>query len=321
MIFQENDLSNDKFYIIFSGVVSIVTQKKENVFIEENEEENTKLVEKFTRKKTTHLTTVKISTTEDREKSPKKFSLFTPFLEKVMNENENNEEQVKKKGSFFTVAINLKKMRKKQKQINVEDILKRNSTDIDGEEKFEEKLKNYGFVLNNLTQGESFGEKALLGEACKRTATVVAATDVELLIIKKQNFLEITQKFNLEKEKKKRLLMHALPYLNTIRSINTLENLLYCFKEENLIFGFCVTEEDSIDVGEKIYFLAEGRCKVERKFYETNNSITQVTNCQITEVSNESIIGEEILFEEQSFYKYTVTVKLFVIFSLIIYCR
>ena len=200
--------------------------------------------------------------------------------------------------------------------MNVEEIIKRGS--IDGEQNLDDKFKSYGFVLNNLTQGESFGEKALLGEVSKRTATVVAATDVELMIIKKRSFLEITQKFNLEKEKKRKLFMRMLPYLNLIRSINTLENLLYCFKEENLILGFCVTEEDSIDAEGKIYFLAEGRCKVERKFTETKNSVTQVTNCQIAEVSDESIIGEEILFEEQSLYKYTVTVTNFInIFQII----
>ena len=65
-----------------------MTQKKENVFIEENQEENTKLVEKFSRKKTL-VTTVKLASNEDlKEKSPKKFSLFTPFLEKLMTQNQ-----------------------------------------------------------------------------------------------------------------------------------------------------------------------------------------------------------------------------------------
>lgn len=288
-----------------------MTQKKENVFIEENQQENTKLVEKFTRKKTL-VPTVKLASNEDlKEKSPKKFSLFTPFLEKLITQTQ---ETTKKKNSVFTLATNVAKMRKKHKQMNVEEIIKRDSGE--GERNMDEKLKSYGFVLNNLTQGESFGEKALLGEVSKRTATVVAATDVELLIIKKRNFLEITQKFNLEKEKKRKLLMRMLPYLTIIRSINTLENLLYCFKEENLILGFCVTEEDSIDTEEKIFFLAEGRCKVERRFAETKNGITQITSCQITEVSNESIIGEEILFEEQSLYKYTVTVLIVINFTL-----
>lgn len=293
IIFQENDSSNDKFYIILSGVINILTQKKENVFIDENKEENQKLVERIiTRKQTIATPTQK-----------NKFSLFTPFIE---NSITTTPLILKKKDSTVTLASNITKTRKKM-NFNLEEVLKRSSGDQESEN-FDDRIKEFGFVLNSLTEGESFGEKALLGEAGKRTATVVAQTDVELLIIKKRNFLEITQKFNMEKEKKKKFLMSTLPYLKTIHSMNTLENLLYCFKEENLIFGFSVTEEDSIDSEEKIYFLLEGTCKVERNFIQVENNSIQVTSCQITEVSDGSIIGEEILFEQESFYKYTVIV-------------
>jgi len=281
-------------------VINILTQKKENIYIDENKEENSKLFDKITRKKSIFINNNLAFSAELRDKSPKKFSLFTPFLDKVITTQNNLS---KKKSSVITFASNLTKVRKKM-DVNIVDILKKNSQ----EEELDEKLKEFGFVLNSLTQGESFGEKALLGEGGKRTATVVATTDVQLMIIKKRNFLEITQKFNLEKEKKRRFLMNVLPFLNTIRSITNLENLMYCFKEENLILGFCVIEEDSFDREGKIYFLLEGRCRVERKYYQIINDITKVINCQITEVSDESIIGEEILFEEQPLYKYTVTV-------------
>ena len=284
------------------------------MFIDENKEENNKLVEKINRKKSVLLTNVTpgLSFSSESREFPKKFSLFTPFLNQVISQNPLPS-QTTKKSSILTLASKMTKAKKKM-PINIGDLVKKNSNEAD----FDDKMKSFGFVLNNLAQGESFGEKALLGEAMRRTATIVAATDVELLIIKKRNFLAITQKFNLEKEKKRNFLMNILPYLNNIRSINTLENLFYCFKEENLILGFCVTEEDAIDTSEKIYFLVEGRCRVERKFYQLNNNITQVMNCQITEVTNNSIIGEEILFEEQSFYKYTVTVRNNIIFFKII---
>lgn len=273
--------------------------------MEENKQENKTIIEKLARKKTQNFTVI-VSKDNEKERSPKKFSLFAPFVENLLVQQQT-EQKSRASGSFLTVGPNLVKFKKKQvKKHNVEEILKNASNES---ETMDERLKTYGFVLNNLGQGESFGEKALLGEASRRTATVVASTDVELLVLKKKNFLEITQKFNLEKERKKKFLLKVLPYLNIIRSINTLENLFYCFKEENLILGFAVTEEDQIDPEEKIFFLVEGRCKIERKFYETCKGLTQVTNCQIAEVTSESMIGEEILFEEHSQYKYTVTVK------------
>lgn len=293
IIFQENDPSNDKFYIILSGTVKIVTQKKENVYIDENKKENNKFLDQIQRKKTlNNLNSAVISS--------KKFSLMTNF-DNISSMNNNTVD--KDKAQLPQNASPLRKIRKKN--ISIEEILsKQNSV-----ENFDEKLKSFGYILNELSKGESFGEKALLGEAGKRTATVIASTDVELLIIKKKNFLEITQKFNFEKERKRNFLMGVLPFLKSIRSISNLENLLYCFKEENIPLGFLVTEEDNIDSDEKIYFLIEGRCKVERKFIEIHENQTLMNQHQITEVVAGSIIGEEILFEEEPIHKYRVTVK------------
>lgn len=282
--------------------MKILTQKKENVYIDENKAENSRLYQNIQRKKTLQ--------TPPSATSPRKFSLLTPiFVEKMASQLTTNPNKNKSPGAVGGLMNSIRK----KKMVNIHEILKRDLEE--NSEDLNEKLKNFGYAINELTTGESFGEKALLGEAGRRTATVVAATYVELLVIKKRNFLEITQKFNIEKEKKRKILMKALPFLKTIRSANNLENLLYCFKEENLVIGFSVTEENTIDPEEKIYFLAEGRCKIERKYFQKIENQTILLNCQITEVNGESIIGEEILFDEESYYKYTVSVSIFFIFK------
>lgn len=188
--------------------MSIVTKNKESVFVEENKQENKTIIEKLARKKTQNFTVI-VSKDNEKERSPKKFSLFAPFVENLLVQQQT-EQKSRASGSFLTVGPNLVKFKKKQvKKHNVEEILKNASNES---ETMDERLKTYGFVLNNLGQGEAFGEKALLGEASRRTATVVASTDVELLVLKKKNFLEITQKFNLEKERKKKFLLKVLPY-------------------------------------------------------------------------------------------------------------
>ena len=182
------------------------------------------------------------------------------------------------------------------------------------DEEFLLKVQELGYVRNELSEGDCFGEKALLaseGELARRTATVLAKTDVEFLILKKNDFMEITQNFNKEKERKKKFLISVIPFLNNITSAGTLENLMYSFKEEKIILGLTLTNEEDVDRDQKIYFLIEGRCRVERKYFNMNNGLFQVFDCQICDVSDNSIIGEEILLNDNAPYKYTVTVFFF----------
>lgn len=118
-------------------------------------------------------------------------------------------------------------------------------------------------------------------------------------------------KFNKEKKKKQNSLFKVLPFLKSISSISTLENLMYSFKEENIILGLTVTNENDIDKDGKIYFLVEGRCRVARMYSQTKNGLKETNDCLICEVADAGIFGDEILESNRSSYKYTVTVNIF----------
>lgn len=162
-------------------------------------------------------------------------------------------------------------------------------------------MNEIGSKLNELGPGEAFGEKALLAtdlDHAKRSATIVALTDVEFMIIKKAEFEKIVQRFSIQNEIKMEFLTKIMPFLKSIRSISTLENLVYSFKEETIGMNMTVTEENQYDPNEKIYVLFEGLCRVEKHFEFTINGIQHSLECRICDLVEGSLIGEEIIFKD-----------------------
>lgn len=163
---------------------------------------------------------------------------------------------------------------------------------------------------NELSIGEAFGEKALLmsEENAKRTATVVALTNCEFMVVRKLEFDLIVQKYSKENEKKMQFFMKLLPFLSSINSINTLENLIYSFKEISFSNGNMVVEQGKIDSEERIFFLSDGKCLVEqeREYLENKKKIKK--KCELSQLGEYSVIGEEILFMEKPQYLYSAKV-------------
>lgn len=88
---------------------------------------------------------------------------------------------------------------------------------------------------------------------------------------------------------------------------------MYSFKEEIIILGLTITNENEIDKDGKIYFLVEGRCRVGKMYNQTKNGLKEIKDCMICEVADAGIVGEEILENNRSSYKYTVTVNIFLV--------
>ena len=203
IIFKEGDRSNEKFYIIISGTVFIYLQDK-SVYMQENLDKTQGEI-------------------QSHQKSPllrRKSSLFgSPKLI-------SRDLKYKKKGSVMTPTL----AHTFQKHSFEQEVSRIRLFD-------EKVMPEIGTKRNELGPGEAFGEKALLindPELAKRTATIVAATDVEFMIIKKMQFDRIIQRFSKQNEKKVDFLKQVLPFLNSIHSISTLENLVYSFKEESI---------------------------------------------------------------------------------------
>ena len=290
IIFREGDRSNEKFYIIISGQVHIFLMDK-SVFIQENLEK----------------TQNESVNTSQKSQIRRKSSLFcSPKL--------TNPNSFRKKGSAMTTTfvhnfpkhlIDLENFTMKPRILN------------------ENLMLEIGTKRNELGPGEAFGEKALIKsnpEQAKRTATIIAATDVEFIIIKKIEFDRIIQRFSKQNEMKFEFLSKVLPFLRSIRSVSTSENLVYSFKEETIGLNMTVIEENQYDPLEKVYFLSEGSCRVEKQFSFLINGISHTTSCNICDLVEGSLIGEEIIFQDfgknnsnseenvQNLYNYTVIV-------------
>ena len=281
IIFKEGDRSNEKFYIVISGTVHIYLQDK-SVFMQENLEKSQ----------------VEVPVIE-KSALRRKSSLYTS--PKIIN----NDAFVKKKGSVMTASFS----HHFQKHVFEADSSKARFFDP-------KNLPEIGTKRNELGPGEAFGEKALLinePELAKRTATIVAATDVEFMIIRKMEFDRIIQRFSKQNEKKVDFLKKTLPFLNSIHSISTLENLVYSFKEETIGINMTVTQENDYDFAEKIYFVHEGLCRVEKTHNFFMNGISHSLNCNVCDLGEGSLIGEEIIFKEkikklETFNQYSYTV-------------
>ena len=273
IIFKEGDPSNEKFYIIISGQVHIYLQDK-SVFIQENLEKTQKDNIAMQNQKQ-----MVIRRKSSLFSSPK---LTSPLLPR-------------KKGSVMTPTFSHHFQKHAYEQDNV--LVKPRYLDPD-------LMPEIGSKRNELGPGEAFGEKALLisdPDLAKRTATIIAATDVEFMIIKKVEFDRITQRFSKQNEMKFEFLTQTLPFLRSIRSVSTLENLVYSFKEENIGYNMTVVEENEYDPLEKVYFLNEGVCRVEKQFSFLINSISHTAKCNICDLVEGSLIGEEVIFKD--FYK------------------
>ena len=268
VIFREGDRSNEKFYIIISGQVHIFLLDK-SVFIQENLEKNqnesvNQSHKSQARRKSSLFCSPKLT---NPNLFRKKGSVMTPTIVHHFQKHSIDQENFTLKPRFFDPNL----------------------------------MAEIGTKRNELGPGEAFGEKALLKsnpEQAKRTATIIAATDVEFIIIKKMEFDRITQRFSKQNEWKFEFLSKVLPFLRSIRSISTLENLVYSFKEETIGLNMNVIEEKQYDPLEKVYFLSEGSCRVEKQFRFLLNGISHTTTCNICDLVEGSLIGEEIIFQD-----------------------
>ena len=82
------------------------------------------------------------------------------------------------------------------------------------------------------------------------------------MVIKREDFLKVTNKYDRIQDLKKDFLMEVIPFLNQINSKKTLSDLLYDFKFETLSINQSITKQGA--VGEKVFLLYQGECRVEK---------------------------------------------------------
>lgn len=333
LILKEGDKSNNKFYVVLSGNVSILIRNSENVFISENLEKN--FLKRLNKKRRSyqellipHLSStplVKLPETDiiENENSPKSCKISNQQQSKKKFQKTrtliSTPSKIKKKSGslipeILTSEISKADIKEDLKNIEEENIQKEEKPAPIlpffhlGKEIVILKLKEMGFMNKDLFKGEGFGEVALLDSKARRTATVLALDFVELIVILKKDFLLIRQKFSHEYKGKKQFLVKVLPFLKTINSSSTLDNLIFCFKEMRLTHRQRVISETD-ENPDKMFFLNQGKCKIEKTLRFFQDGVEQTRLIHICDVDYKGILGEEILFSnEKNIYHYTVTV-------------
>ena len=181
----------------------------------------------------------------------------------------------------------------------------------------------HGYVKDKIIRGGSFGEIAI-ENGSKRTATILASTDCELLILTANVFNSLKNEYDRKVRKLLDFITVKLPGLNQVKTKNVIKNYFYLFEEKEFYYGNHITNEG--DKGDNIYIIYEGSCEVYRtvriqeaetlpvlyskiksSFFSQAYSVKE--KIPLTILKDGALIGEELLFcEEEPTYCYSIQV-------------
>jgi len=222
-----------------------------------------------------------------------------------------------------TGALNYKKILTKQsifaeEKVALQNIENQNLEGLSSEER--SWVENYGFIRDRITErGTFFGEKALESDQ-KRGATILAATDCELLYLTKEVFSYIQKAYNKEKRRLSAFLLKYVPSLDQINSQTIMDSYLYLFQEKTLELGNHLIVEG--EQGENIYMLTQGEAEVYRTIIiEDSNPLNKEKlrdffvhkgkikeNIVLAKIQEGTFVGEELIQKEVARYQFSVRI-------------
>ena len=350
-VVKEGDASNDKFYIILSGKASVIFNKEVNVYAQENIVEMLQSEERDTQdrqelkeptspvkirssyaKKSSHFAT---HSTEESDKSPTSRNRESPtnkskFLKIVPTgpassgrPSTNDESSIHEQSTTFsplrrmqtTIEEPVSSMgsrinKKLVIQVGKSEFFRKAKEKEEGEEL---NLNVHGTINKILEKGYSFGEKALTNPGAKRSASIYTLTDCEFIIVMKKDFLAVFNRFSKANNQKLGFLLSTVPNLNKISSKLILEDYMYSVQIADANKGTVLTEQGK--TGERIYFIANGFCTLEREVEcpnidpEKNILAKRKLMVQVARLGPNMLIGEELLFGSKKEKKYRYTAK------------
>ena len=124
-------------------------------------------------------------------------------------------------------------------------------------------IATLGTKVSELSEGEGFGEKALLKKGGRRIASIVANTPCDLLIIKKDMYLKVVTKFDKRRQMKLKFMKHNIPYLNSVISSAVWDNIFFLIHEMDAAEGTALAHEGA--EGKYVYFVQSAYSDLEKK--------------------------------------------------------
>lgn len=127
-----------------------------------------------------------------------------------------------------------------------------------------------GDKLNEVHEGESFGDKALFSQEAIRTASIRANCEVYCLILMRDDFIRLMQKYNLETQRRLAFLMNVIPCLEKVNNPDTLDEYFYNIREAKYSLYTEIIGEN--EPGSNIFWLYEGTCSLYQSFVSRGKS-------------------------------------------------
>ena len=346
---REGDASNDKFYIILSGKVSVKLKKDFNVYAKQNIAELQRLqqidsetgllpiIESNESSSATQGSKFLNDKGGQSKINPQNTKFNKTSYSRILDEDEEEDEDddvdpsqpvktaVKKRCSLMpalsrhTPPEHIRKTKRTQTMAPGTMLGKNNlSPEIRKERQAAGlEINEHGTVNKVLEQGEAFGEKALTNPGAKRTASIYTVTDCEFIIVQKTDFLSIVNRFNKTNRTKVEFILANIPNLDKVNSRHILEDYMYSVHIAESLKGHKITEQGA--EGQRLYLLSKGFCILQKEVEVPNPEpekymlVKPKTVVQVARVGPGTMIGEELLFggKKNGRYHYTAIVIYF----------
>ena len=182
------------------------------------------------------------------------------------------------------------------------------------------RIAEMGSKVKEIKEGEGFGDKALVERNNKRTASVLTNVNSEFIVILKEDYLNIINRFDKRKHAKMDFMKKSIPFLDSLASLEIWDDLFYLIKELDCNKEVVLCNENKI--GHNIYFIASGQCSIEKniaiKFKKGRNESEPIeVKKTLATLGVGSCFGEELLLNKKvTKYKYSIVVRLVRAFSL-----
>jgi len=187
------------------------------------------------------------------------------------------------------------------------------------EEMNEHKLYQlFGKTICELNAGDHFGEQALLSLS-KRTTSIIASTNLVLLTFNQQHFQSANRENNEIKQIIAQALLKILPSLDKVENSVVRDHLVAIADVNEFPYGKKLTNEG--DIGEDFYFLIQGHCElIKTLIYDKSERLKGINPLYgltktvkeeviISNVEKGTLIGDEIIFDDQGIYRYSIRVS------------
>lgn len=125
-------------------------------------------------------------------------------------------------------------------------------------------------------------------------------TEVFLITLRRDDFLEVIKQFRKDSALKREILMSAIPKFESIASQQIIENLMYSFKEEVHQRDHYLTREDISS--DDVFIIQSGEVAIMK------NYMGHPVIIAIVDHTTHELLGEESLFNENAMHQYSCIV-------------